>query len=193
MNALLNIYLITWMFASTSGLFIAPSIYSTPPAKKQVCFNQDISDSKELPFLECANEGLLKIHKCTLGLATPETCPLLFSGANFNNDLTECSSPKFLVRTDCTESLTNLCKSKTKCVFDWNELPNLQCIDNTATVAAQIAVFIGNVDQQFTVEYKCENKRDSFRPFSNKRYSHKFSPSLANPYRRISNNRLARL
>jgi len=194
MKSLVIVSLIACMMTCASALFVRPSVYGIPSASKDVCFDSAVSTSNELSFLECANEGLLHIESCEFHLATIKECPLLFTGStNGNNVPSQCSAPKFTANSDCTTALVNLCNTKTKCVFNWNQLPNLQCIDPAASALADARVDVPETDQYFTVKYRCQNKRNSFRPFGNKRYSFKFTRNMQNPLRKLSYNRLQQL
>lgn len=53
--------------------------------------------------------------------------------------------------------------------------------------------YIAKNDQALNVTYTCDNARQKFRPFTNKRYDKKFSPSFRHPLRTLSYNRLNQL
>jgi len=204
MNALLIVTLVACVCGPASALFVQPSVYGTPNADQHICFDNTISFDHSMSFFHCANEGVLHITKCTLELATRKTCPLSFTGTNEENKPSTCSAPQYLGNSDCTHQLMELCNSHSECAFNWNQLPNLQCIDPTeltdaekAKTAAEMLPLklreISNIDQQIHVEYRCQNKRNQFRPFGNKRYDRKFSRNMAQPLRKLSYNRLQQL
>jgi hypothetical protein len=61
----------------------------------------------------------------------------------------------------------------------------LQCLDNSGTAVTHIPL----IQTYFNVTYRCDGSRQRFRPFSNKRYDSKFSPSAFHNIRHPSNNR----
>lgn len=295
-----NSVFIFLMISSVNSFFLKPSIYDLPPANKIICNNYKIDEStmpvtsSSMPYLECANEGLLRIDKAELILSKRKMCPLNYIGPLEYNGEGRCESPSRLLNKDATTAMKELCNGKSKCVFHWDEIPNLACTDgdikkasNTVNLAARnirrikrsasqktnlkakletgeyddyenedsneyddydqedsdvygedypeysdynvhhstklhgqdnfrlmnavsnqtdqngqeedekvvllVLRYIANHDQALNVTFTCSTNRPKFRPFSNKRYSTKFSPSLSHPERKLSYNRLQEL
>jgi hypothetical protein len=68
---------------------------------------------------------------------------------------------------------------------DDNRNFGLQCLDTSGTTVTHIPL----IQTYFNVTYRCDGPRQRFRPFSNKRYDSKFSPSAFHNIRHPSNNR----
>jgi hypothetical protein len=200
MHLLVTLAIVSCLALTSHAFLLSPSIYAVPHANKTICQSDAIDDTNipgrnspnPLPYMTCADNGLIKVFKCTHRLATSGMCVLNFPGM----DRAQPNSPRRLFsdesfeNTDCTLTLKKLCDNKEgQCNFCHNMLaqPVIRDLSNGQTE------FVDKQDLAFQVEFTCTSKRPAFRPFSNKRYSSKFHPTLNHPLRKMSYNRLQQL
>ena len=86
------------------------------------------------------------------------------------------------------------CNLQNECTFKFSQIVTdvnangefgLTCLDSSGTTFTHIPL----AKTFFKVTYQCDAPRQRFRPFSNKRYDSKFSPSAFHHIRHPSNNR----
>jgi hypothetical protein len=87
------------------------------------------------------------------------------------------------------------CNLQNECAFKFSQIVTdadadktkfgLTCLDSSGTTFTHIPL----AQTYFKVTYQCDAPRQRYRPFSNKRYDSKFSPSAFHHIRHPSNNR----
>ena len=83
-------------------------------ADKIICQSTNIDRSagpnslNRLPYMVCANDGLLSIVSAKLLISTRAMCPLQFTGINHGNTEPSCKAPSKLFNTDATVILQTL-------------------------------------------------------------------------------------
>ncbi|CAF1047792.1 unnamed protein product [Brachionus calyciflorus] len=191
MNKYFLVFLFNLNYLFTHGTMIVPSILDdSKPVIKSICMdptlerNNNQPDQEIQPYLNCVNQAILKISSASLMTSNSTICP-----NQFPNNLRgpSCSSKNF-GNSDVTNLFKILCHSKEKCNFEFDQLPNLLCIDNKNDVY--------EVPNEFTyikVKYKCQTPRRRYRPFSNKRFDPKFKPRVNSQIRKLSFNNLNKL
>jgi len=199
MHHLLVLTIVGCLAVSTSGFLLSPSIYNVPHANHTICQSDSIDESNypsslnRIPYFSCVNDGHLTIFSCRTELSNAHTCPLNFPGTvgskGFPNSPVVLHSGDKLINQDCTSQLKELCDGKTDCNFCWNMLPSMSAVGMKSYDFTKI----NPADQNMVVEFTCSNKRNSFRPFSNKRFHRNFHPTLQHPLRKLSYNRLQQL
>jgi len=199
---MLKLFILSCLLAYTTAFFLSPAILDPRAAELIICRNHELdpADTPDLnlesnprlsDYLRCANEATLKIQHARLVLGNRDRCPLQFIDPfEFREDLI-CPSGLFS-NQEITEDMKLLCDGKTNCLFSFEQLPKLSCIDVVTDRNRQVEV-LRHVDQDFIaieVKYRCLTTRARFRPFSNRRYDEKFHQTLLHPVRKLSYNHM---
>jgi len=186
---------------SANAYFLSPDILDPKPATISVCQSEAIErGTPNRPYINCGTSQSIKIMSALLFPSTQEECPTQYvvpvtAGAGL--PLPNCRIP---VNNNFTAILIKLCNGDDACsfsflrdIFNDVQTSGLNCLgsDNILTVNPGLGV-LPTIPIRFTqlkVTYFCDGPRKRFRPFSNKRYDPKFSPSLFHTARHPSNNR----
>jgi len=191
MNLLSIIVVLLSLNISANAYFLSPDILDPKPATISVCQSASIEAGNNRPYIDCGTNQNIKILSALLFPSTQEECPTQYVvpvGAGL--PLTPCGIP---VNNNFTAILIKLCNGNAACsfsflrdIFNNDQTSGLNCLGTNNILS------VNPIPIRFTqlkVTYFCDGPRKRFRPFSNKRYDPKFSPSLFHTARHPSNNR----
>jgi len=192
MNFLIILTVILSLNLSVNALFINPDILSAPAANRIICQSPHI-ENRGSSYLQCPPQSNIRILSAIhLPTKSKDLCPEQFILPVVNQPLaaTACPNP---IQNNVTTLVASFCNFQTSCAFQFNQIVTevangnfgLQCLDISGTSVTHIPL----IQTYFNVTYRCDGPRQRFRPFSNKRYDSKFSPSAFHNIRHPSNNR----
>ncbi|CAF0710955.1 unnamed protein product [Brachionus calyciflorus] len=189
------ILIVTCCIALVESTFIVPSILEPPKANRIICrdsrieqqnaniIQNELQNQEQTPYINCVNNAILKISFANLQISTQSSCPLQFLREKDTSYFT-CDTNNF-ANSNVTNVIKLLCDGKEKCVFNFNQLPVLLCIDQNNDIFELPIEFMS-----VQLTYNCQTPRRRFRPFSNKRYDTKFTQNIKNPLKTLSYNNL---
>ncbi|CAF0757155.1 unnamed protein product [Brachionus calyciflorus] len=171
----------------TQSEFVVPSLLESKIVTRTFCQDSrmELKNNKlnheKSPYLQCINKAHIKISSSELKLSDQKNCP--FQYLKQSNPV-NCTGPIF-GNNDVTSVLKKMCDGKEKCSFNFDQLPILLCIDDNYDVFEMPFEFT-----LIKVSYECVTPRRRMRPFTNRRYDHKFNARLTNPLKTLSFNKI---
>jgi len=197
--------------------FLSPAILDPLPTVRTLCWNNVLDNAQTLDC--GPTQSIKIISAIQVPSTSAAVCPnqfiapiTLVGGTTLIADgsttpslpIDSCQSP---ISNNATANLIRLCNGQATCTFSFSQILSpfgLRCLNpvdgalldlyqvdtiplTQTPSSAQVTVPIQFTNLQ--VNHFCDGPRKRFRPFSNKRYDPKFSPSLFHTARHPSNNR----